>query len=87
MARGNAKTQFNFSGFFCMQCGNGITLPRKLSGQKSKHHRKKLYCPHCKKELNFIECRNQWEIDEFKENFENGVYIDESESSIEYCNK
>lgn len=69
--------------FYCINCGNkGLDIPRKVSHQYGKFHRKKLYCFYCKKEINHIECRNQAEVDEFKENFENGVYKDECEESI-----
>lgn len=79
------KTQVAYSDFFCMKCGSKLTLPRRTSHKWGAHHRKKLYCYKCKQELNFIECRNAWEIDEFKENFKNGVYKDECEESIEFC--
>lgn len=82
----SAKTRVEYSDFYCMKCGNRMTLPRRVSLQRGKHHRKKLYCIHCKQELNFIECRNEWEADEFKENFENGVYKDECQESVEFCN-
>jgi hypothetical protein len=48
-------------------------------------HRKKLYCPWCRIEVNHIEIKNQWELEEFKENFDNGVYNDECEESVAYC--
>lgn len=80
------KTQVVYSDFFCMKCGAKITLPRKKSHLWGAYHRKRLYCYSCKQELNFIECRNAQEIEIFKENFANGVYKDESEESVEFCN-
>lgn len=47
-------------------------------------HRKKLYCIHCKQEINHIECRTYEEVEEFRLNFENGVYKDEAEESVRY---
>lgn len=69
--------------FFCMKCGmENFTIPRKGNQKHEKFHRKKLYCWHCRCEVNNIECRNQAEVDEFRENFENGVYKDECEESL-----
>ena len=69
--------------FYCINCGNkGIPLMRQKGFQHEKFHRKKLYCPYCKMEVNHIECRTFDEVEEFKENFKNGVYKDEAEKSI-----
>ena len=67
--------------FFCMRCGKeGIPILRKVNHKHSKHHRKKLWCPTCKMEVNFIECSSDQEIQEFKEQFENGAYKEELEA-------
>jgi len=71
--------------FFCIKCGmENFTIPRKGNQKHEKFHRKKLYCWHCRQEINNIECRNQAEVDEFKENFENGVYQNECEESLSF---
>lgn len=71
--------------FYCMKCGKkGIPLARKKGFQHGKMHRKKLYCLFCKEEVNHIECRTFADVEEFKENFEMGVYKDEAEESISY---
>jgi len=71
--------------FYCMKCGRqGIPLARKEGHQHKSFHRKKLYCVFCKEEVNHIECKNFAEVEEFKYNFENGVYVDEAEESISY---
>ena len=71
--------------FYCMKCGNrGIPLSRKRGHCHGKHHRKKLYCPTCRLEINHIEIRNYDELIEFKENFAKGEYKDEAESSLNY---
>ena len=71
--------------FFCLKCGNkGIPIGRKQGFQHGKYHRKKLYCPTCRQEVNHIECKTMDDVEEFKFNFENGVYKDEAEASICY---
>lgn len=71
--------------FYCINCGRkGIPLSRRVSLQHGKFHRKKLYCIYCKEEVNHIECRTPEEVEEFKENFENGVYKDEAKESLDY---
>ena len=71
--------------FFCIKCGKeGIPLARKQGHKHERFHRKKLYCFYCKEEVNHMECRNQAEIDEFKDAFERGEFIDEAEESISY---
>jgi hypothetical protein len=69
--------------FYCINCGNkGIELMRKQGSLHGKMHRKKLYCIHCKTEVNHIECKTFEEVEEFKINFENGVYEDEAKESL-----
>ena len=71
--------------FYCIKCGNkGIPLMRRQSLQHEKMHRKKLYCLYCKEEVNHVECKNLEEVEIFKLNFKNGVYINEAEESISY---
>jgi uncharacterized Zn finger protein (UPF0148 family) len=68
-----------------MNCGRkGIPLMRKSGFQHEIFHRKKLYCPFCKMEVNHVECKTYADVEEFKENFEKGVYRDEAEESISY---
>jgi hypothetical protein len=57
---------------------------RRDAKKHTPFHRKKLYCLYCKTEVNHIECTNQLEVAEFKDNFEKGAYIDESEASISF---
>lgn len=80
--RGGSYAEHNF---YCTKCGNrGIPLPRKQGFKHESFHRKKLYCMFCKEEVNHIECKTFDEVEEFKENFANGVYKDEAEASISY---
>ena len=71
--------EYDYHQFFCTKCGQaGIPIQRRTSRGKGKLHLKQLWCIHCKEELNHVECRNQFEVEEFKKNFENGVYINET---------
>ena len=81
MARGNYAEH----SFYCISCGNrGIPLMRKQGFKHEGMHRKKLYCVHCRQEVNHVECKTYDEIEEFRINFEKGVYKDEAEESLSY---
>lgn len=81
MARGFAEHSF-----YCIKCGNkGIPLMRKQGFQHESMHRKKLYCPFCKEEINHVECKTIDEVEAFKENFKNGIYLAEVEESLAHC--
>ena len=76
---------FEEHSFYCLKCGNrGIPIRRKCGFQHSSMHRKKLYCIHCKEEINHIECKSMDDIEEFLVNFKNGVYKDEAQESVSY---
>lgn len=77
----------NFSehSFYCIKCGNkGVPLMRKQGHKHKRFHRKKLYCIHCKEEVNHIECQTDDEVYQFKMDFKKGVYTNEAEESIHY---
>lgn len=77
--------RINLHSFYCINCGNkAMELPRKEGHQYGRFHRKKLYCPYCKLEINCIECKNDEDIYEFKENFEKGVYENERTESLDF---
>ena len=40
------------------------------------------YCPHCKVEINHVECKNDEDVYEFRLDFEEGVFADEIEESL-----
>ena len=83
MGRRNSNIVFN--SFYCMKCGNkSYNFTRKKDGQKAKIHRKKMYCPHCRIEVNHVECRNEEDVFQFKQDFEDGVFKEELEKSLEY---
>lgn len=71
--------------FYCINCGRkGIPILRNRSKLHTKNHRKKLYCPFCKAEVNHIEVRTSEEEEQFKEDFKKGVFKNEAETSLSY---
>ena len=69
--------------FFCLKCGKaGVPVMRKIGKQHEAFHRKRLYCPWCKIEINHVEVRNQNEKEIFMEGFNNGEYREEAEESL-----
>lgn len=69
--------------FYCIACGQrGLPIQRQLGHQHKSMHRKKLYCIHCRKEVNHIECKNFYEVEKFKSNFEKGIYQEEAKVNI-----
>ena len=73
------------SEFYCLKCGQkSFPILRNAGYQKKAGHRKKLYCFHCQEEINHIECRTMEEVEQFKQNFENGVYVNEAEESLAF---
>ncbi len=43
--------------FYCVFCGNkGIPVVRRRGAERGAGHLKKLYCLHCQKETNHVEC-------------------------------
>ena len=72
--------------FFCINCGHeGLPVYRSLAKQRGKMHRKKLYCFHCGQMINMVECYDDIDVENFKEDFERGVYQDEAKESIIHC--
>ena len=72
--------------FFCLKCGKaGVPVMRKIGRQHGAFHRKRLYCPWCKVEINHVEVRNQQEKEIFMEGFNNGEFRAEAEDSIRAC--
>lgn len=71
--------------FYCINCGNkGISIMRNQGHKQSKLHRKKLYCIHCKTEVNHIECKSPDEVATFKKEFERGKYVKEAKESLSH---
>ncbi len=79
------KVKTEMHSFYCPNCGEKIyDLPRPVSHQYQKHHKKKLWCWKCHNTLNAVECRNDIEVYEFKQKFENGDYKEEVIESLTY---
>ena len=79
--------QYNQHEFYCINCGQrNIPLARQDAQKREKFHRKKMYCYHCKKIVNNIECKNDSEIYEFRTMFINGDFQKEAEESLKECN-
>lgn len=79
--------KFSLNSFYCINCGNKVLeLPRPQARQRKTAHRKKLYCPHCQKEINCVECKNDEDIFSFKSDFSSGLYKGEAEESVRCCN-
>lgn len=77
------RTRIIFHSFYCIKCGNkSYDLPRKQGHKHERFHRKKLYCPSCKIEINHVECQNEDDIYNFKLDFEEEVFIDEVKESL-----
>lgn len=71
--------------FYCINCGSkSIPLARAGNKRRGKDHRKNMYCPRCKHTINHIECRNEDEVNQFLEDYKNGVYKDEAEAELQY---
>jgi len=74
--------------FYCMGCGKkAMECVRPQAHRRESFHRKKLYCPWCKTTANCVECKNDEEVFEFKQAFENGEFQEEYEISKEECDK
>lgn len=79
-----AKGAFVLHDFYCVNCGKmALSLPRQLNKQKEKLHRKWLYCPWCRKEINMIECKNDEDVKEFLIRFNENFYKEEMEKKYE----
>lgn len=77
--------QFEQHKFFCLNCGReGIPLSRKINHKHKAFHRKKLYCPWCRQEVNHVEVSTPEEEAKFKEEFEKGMYKDEAAETLAF---
>ena len=71
--------------FYCLNCGKKtITLMRKIGKQKERFHRKKLFCPWCKNDVNAVECKTQQDVDEFLDKYNKGEFVEEAKESMNY---
>lgn len=71
--------------FYCLNCGKrNISVMRPRGFLRERRHRKAMYCPHCKLDVNHLECRNDEDAFNFKIDFEEGKYIQEAKESINF---
>ena len=85
MLMSKRKQRVELHDFYCLKCGNkGIGVFRNVGFQRERFHRKRLYCPFCKEEVNHIECKTYEEVQIFKDAFERGEFKDEAEESVSY---
>ena len=79
------KRRIESHNFYCLKCGReNIPIFRNVGFQRERFHRKRLYCPFCKEEVNHIECKTYEEVQIFKDAFERGEFKDEAEESVSY---
>lgn len=72
--------------FYCLNCGKeGLNVFRNAGHQHKSFHRKKMYCIHCKTELNFMEIKNDEEYEMFKKKFDKGMFVNEAKESMKLC--
>lgn len=58
--------------FVCTECGKeGIPIVRQTNKLREQGHWKRLYCVFCKKICEHVECRNEYELKEFLDTFNN----------------
>lgn len=83
--RSKNNKSFIFNDFYCLSCGSkSFSLPRSAGKGHEAFHRKRLYCPNCKREVNHIECRNDEEAYEFRLAYEMGEFVAEAVDSMLY---
>ena len=67
------------SDFYCVRCGHkGIPIARRIGSQREAGHLKRLYCMHCKAEVNHAEVRpfGAYNYEDFKLEYELGRFVD-----------
>lgn len=75
-----------FHSFYCMNCGNKVLdIPRNRGYLKGRQHCKRLFCFNCQVECNCVECYDDEDVFNFKEDFEEGKYKELAAASIEFC--
>ena len=83
-----SQSKMNEHRFCCLNCGRtGIPLGRPESHRREKFHRKKLYCPWCKRETQHVEIRDSIEAQEFQELFESNYFAEENKESLEFLSQ
>lgn len=75
--------------WYCTQCGNQIPyiIPRREGKMHKLSHLKKLWCPHCNKEINAVETSEfstHYSYSDFLFEFKNGNFNADGTRIMEY---
>ena len=62
------------SDFYCTECGHKNFPIIRAGKAREAGHLKKLYCIHCKREVNHYECYSTIDVEKFKRKFKNGDF-------------
>lgn len=82
---GRKTAKYESHDFYCMNCGNKtFPIMRKEGHKHSRGHKKALYCPYCRVEVNCIEVTCLEDKEWFLEEFAAGHFKEEAANSIEY---
>lgn len=80
--------KFTLNEFYCLNCGElSMSLPRPRGKQHEKFHKKLLYCPKCKIQINHVEVRNDAERIEFFDLYEAGKFETARNESLNFVSQ
>ena len=75
------------SDFYCTKCGNrGIPITRRRGAEREAGHLKRIFCLHCKEELNHVECKpfSHYDYNDFLTEFNYNNFDEEGNRKISY---
>lgn len=68
--------------FYCTSCGKkNLPCIRPQAHRREAFHLKKLWCYHCRKEVNHVEIKTEGEREQFLKDFRKGKYLSEGEDN------
>ena len=72
------KRRIESHDFYCLKCGReNIPIFRNVGFKRERFHRKRLYCPFCKEEVNHLEIRSfDHNKEELLERLKNGEFYE-----------
>lgn len=83
------KKNICISEMYCTKCGKqGISIPRNKGDKRKGGHLKKIYCPYCREETNFVEIpsKSSYTYEHFLIEFNKGNFINgERKQTIRQC--
>ena len=83
MTRKNATA----SEFYCTKCGKkGIPIWRKSGREREAGHLKKIWCLHCNKQTNHVECKpfTKYSYEDFLLEFECNNFTEDGQRKMKY---